>query len=264
MTEEKSKIFLGDNLDWLNKVVDNSIDLCYIDPPFFTQKTFINLKSGASFQDKFDSLSHYINWLRPRIELIHKKLKNTGTIFLHCDWHASHRIRCLLDEVFGEERFVNEIIWFYKGAGVPKDRFSKRHDTIFWYSKSDSWVFNVDNVRIEYSETTKQRFKHHIGNKRNGKDFGTQELNSKGKHPEDVFEIPFIAPSAKERVGYPTQKPVALLERIILCSTNEGDTVLDCFAGSGTTAFAAKRLNRNYIVGDESEQAVEIIKERLG
>ena len=250
-------IVCGDNLEWLPLIADESVDMCYIDPPFFTNRDFIE------FNDKFSSMNAYIEWMRPRVTLIHQKLKKTGSIFLHCDWHASHRLRCLLDDVFGENRFVNEIIWFYKGAGVPKDRFSRRHDTIFWYARTKNWIFNLENVRTEYSQTTKERFKHYIGNKRNGHDFGIQALNPKGKHPDDVFEIPIIAPSANERLGYPTQKPEALIKRIIECSTNEGDVVLDCFAGSGTTAKVAADLKRRFIVGDISINAISLTKQRL-
>jgi len=255
-----NKIYLGDNIEWLNEIQDESIDMCYIDPPFFTQRQLIDNKTKISFNDKFESSKVYIEWMRPRIELIYKKLKKTGSIFLHCDWHASHRLRCLLDDVFGEKNIINEIIWFYSGAAPQKKSFAKKHDTIFFYAKNiNNYIFNSDSIRIPYEGTGGYQNSNGIVN--NGKLY---KANPLGKIPEDVWKIPIIHPNdIKERVGYPTQKPEKLLERIIQCSTKEGDIVLDCFGGSGTTAFVAKKLNRNFITGDISQQAVDIITKRL-
>ena len=168
-----------------------------------------------------------------------------------------------MDAIFNEKNFRNEIIWCYRGAGYPKKDFGRRHDIIFRYSKSVNYTFNLDAVREEYAETTKERFSHYIGNIRNGKDFGNQTLNPLGKQPDDWWQIQPIAPSAKERLGYPTQKPEALLEKIIKASSNEGDTVLDPFCGCGTTISVAQHLNRRWIGIDITHLAINLIKWRL-
>ena len=151
----------------------------------------------------------------------------------------------------------------YRGAGYPKKDFGKRHDIIFKYSKTDNYLFNLDDVREDYAEATKERFKHYIGNIRKSGDFGIQSLNPLGKHPDDWWKIQPIAPSAKERTGYPTQKPLALLERIIKASSNEGDIVLDPFCGCATTCIASEKLNRKWIGIDISHKAYDLVRERL-
>lgn len=254
-------VVCGDNLEWLPLIADESVDMCYIDPPFFTNRDFIE------FNDKFSSMYAYIEWMRPRIELIHQKLRKTGSIFLHCDWHASHRLRCLLDDVFGEKNFVNEIVWSYKRWPIKGKFFQRMHDTIYFYEKGEKSdrVFQV--MYGPRAESTLKRWKdkkikaNHVDGKRVPSTF--EHKASEGVPLSDVFEIPIIAPVSKERLGYPTQKPEALIKRIIECSTNEGDVVLDCFAGSGTTAKVAKDLNRRYIVGDVSSLAVTLIKKRI-
>jgi DNA modification methylase len=265
-----NKLILGDNLEIMRKMDSESVDLIYLDPPFFSNRNYEVIWGDEgeirSFKDRWSGgVDHYIAWLKERVIEMHRILKFTGSIFLHCDWHANAHIRILiLDKIFGENCFQNEIIWYYTGAGTPKERFSRRHDTIFWYSKSmKKWTFNVDEVRTEYSDATLERFKHSIGNKRKGSDFGEQSLNPKGKHPDDVFQISIIAPSAKERIGYPTQKPEKLLERIIRCSTNESDLVFDPFVGGGTACVVAEKLKRNWIGIDQSVQAIKITELRL-
>ena len=245
-------IRLSDNLELMAEMQDNTVDLIYCDILYGTGRKF---KDYQDLKPKREIIEeHYI----PRIKEMHRILKDTGSIYLQMDYKISHWIRCILDDVFGYDNIVNEIIWFYKGAGTPKDKFSQRHDNIFWYSKTKNKTFNVNDVRIDYSESTKNRFKHKINNVRNGIDFGEQSLNKKGKHPEDVFEIPIIAPSAKARLGYDSQKPKALIERIIKASSKEGDLVADFYAGSFTTAEVCKDLNRNFIGCDISEKAVTI------
>ena len=251
-----NKIFLGDCLDWLKYIPDNSVDMCYIDPPFFTQKKFIN-SEGIGFSDKWKGgVKTYIVWMEERVKEIHRVLKDTGTIFLHCDYHASHRLRVMLDDVFGEKNFINEIIWCYGSGGVSKKHFSRKHDSIFWYSKSREYTFNCDDIREPYKEKCLVEFK-----LVNGKKY--RRKNPLGRIPFDWFEIPIITNTAKERTGYKTQKPEALLERIIKCSTNENDIVLDCFGGGGTTAAVASKLGRKFITGDVNPDAIKIIKKRV-
>jgi hypothetical protein len=169
----------------------------------------------------------------------------------------------MLDDVLGAEHFQNEIIWYYRGAGVSPRRWARRHDNILWYTKGKEWYFNPDPVRDEYAETTKERFSHYIGNVRGNRDFGPQALNPKGKHPDDVWPIRIVAPSAKDRLGYPTQKPEELLERIIRSSSKEGDIVLDPFAGCGTTLVVAHRFKRHWVGIDISPTACNLMKRRL-
>jgi site-specific DNA-methyltransferase (adenine-specific) len=205
----------------------------------------------------------YLAMMAPRLLELKRVLKDTGSIYLHCDPTASHYLKLLMDSVFGAKNFRNEIVWCYRGAGYPKKDFGKRHDIIFRYSKTNNYIFNLDEVREEYAETTKERFKHYIGNIRGGKDFGIQQLNPLGKQPDDWWQIQPIAPSAKERIGYPTQKPEKLLERIIKASSNEDNLVLDPFCGCGTTVAVAQRLNRKWLGIDITYLAIDVIEKRL-
>ena len=261
-------IYCGDNLTWLKKFPNDCIDLIYIDPPFFTHKQYEVVWGDEaevrSYKDRWEGgIEHYIGWLKPRVQVMYEVLKPTGSFYIHCDWHANAHIRIMLDEIFGKENFRNEIIWCYRGAGYPKKDFGKRHDTIFRYSKTKDYIFNLDDVREEYAKATKERFSHYIGNVRKGRDFGVQKLNPLGRQPDDWWQIQPVAPSAKERVGYPTQKPEALLERIIKASSNKGDIILDAFCGCGTTIAVAQRLRRKWIGIDISTTAVKIIRDRF-
>ena len=168
-----------------------------------------------------------------------------------------------MDEVFGINRFVNEVIWHYSGAGVPKGCWAKRHDNLFLYSKTDSYTFNADEVRTEYAATTLERFSHAINNVRGGVDFGPQELNPLGKYPEDVLDVSIEAPSDNRRTGYPTQKPEALLEKLIKASSNPGDIIFDCFMGSGTTQAVAMKLGRRFIGADINLGSIQTTTKRL-
>lgn len=263
-----NKLICGDNLDELAKLSTESVDLIYIDPPFFSNRQYEVIwgdeAETRSFKDRWEGgIEHYIGWIKPRIDELYRVLKPTGSMYLHCDWHASHRLRMLMDKIFGERNFRNEIVWCYRGAGYPKKDFGKRHDLIFRYSKTEKYIFNLDDVREKYAETTQERFKHYIGNVRAGKDFGLQKLNPLGRQPDDWWQIQPIAPSAKERLGYPTQKPEALLERIIKASSNKGDVVLDAFCGCGTALVVAQKLGRNWIGIDISPTAIKLIEKRL-
>jgi site-specific DNA-methyltransferase (adenine-specific) len=269
------------------------VDLIYLDPPFFTgkiQKGTKKWEPGAmelSFEDskrfwsekadvmrekapawlrhialKHPDFASYLWYMMERLQACHKVLKKTGSIYLHCDYRASHYLKMIMDEIFGDEYFRNEIVWCYRGAGYPKKDFGRRHDIILRYSKTDNYTFNLDQLREEYAEATKGRFRHYIGNIREGKNYGIQKLHPLGKQPDDWWQIQPIAPSAKERLGYPTQKPEALLERIIKASSNEGDLVLDPFCGCGTTVIVASKLGRRFIGIDIHPTAFEVIKNR--
>lgn len=205
----------------------------------------------------------YLVMMASRLVEMKRILKSTGSLYLHCDPTASHYLKIILDSVFSVNNFRNEIVWCYRGAGYPKKDFGKRHDIIFRYAKSKDFIFNLDNVRVPYAKTTQERFKHKIGNVRKGIDYGDQTLNPKGRHPDDWWEIQPIAPSAKDRLGYPTQKPLELLERIILASSNPGDVILDPFCGCGTALHAAEKLKRKWIGIDITHLAIGLIRQRL-
>jgi site-specific DNA-methyltransferase (adenine-specific) len=205
----------------------------------------------------------YLVMMAIRLIELKRVLKSTGSLYLHCDPTASHYLKVIMDVIFGKQNFRNEIVWYYRGAGISPKKYGPRHDIILFYTKSDNYFFNPEDIRVPYAAATVERFKHYIGNVRGERDYGVQKLKPGGKHPDDVFEIQPIAPSAKERLGYPTQKPEALLERIIKASSREGDWVLDPFCGCGTTVAVAERLNRNWVGIDITTLAINLIKHRL-
>lgn len=208
-------------------------------------------------------LDSYLAWFYDAAVLLRELLAENGSILVHLDWHVGHYARTVLDEVFGEKNFVNEIIWAYSGAGVSPERFSRRHDNIFWYTRGPGWYFDPDPLRTEYAEATKERFSHYIGNVRNGVDFGQQELNPKGKHPDDVLRVSIEAPSSNERTGYPTQKPLALLQKLVEGLCPKDGVVADLFCGSGTTLKAAELLQRRWLGCDLSRFAIHTTRKRL-
>ena len=275
-----NKIFWGDNLQVMSHMLKEyrgKIDLIYIDPPFDSKADYkkkIEVKGigkaetdSTSFEEKqygdIWSNDEYLQFMYERLIILRELLSDHGCIYLHCDWHKSHHLRMIMDEVFGNNKFVNEVIWHYSGAGTPKGCWAKRHDNIYVYSKTTEYTFNADAVRTEYAETTKERFSHAINNVRNGINFGTQSLNPLGKYPEDVLDVSIEAPSANVRTGYPTQKPEALLEKIIEASSNPGDIVFDCFMGSGTTQAVAMKLGRKFIGADINLGAIQTTTKRL-
>ena len=192
---------------------------------------------------------------------MHRVLKSTGSIFLHCDWHADAYIRVyILDKIFGEDNFQNAIIWCYRQGGRSSNNFGQKHDTIFWYSKTKKKrTFNADPIRIPYEGSG--------GYQTSGKGVTirgkTYKPNELGKIPEDWWDIPAIPPMSKERIGYPTQKPESLMDRIIKCASNEGDIILDPFMGGGTTIAVADKLNRRWIGIDQSPMAVKVTEFRI-
>ena len=210
-------------------------------------------------------MQSYLTMMAVRLLEMRRVLKESGSIYLHCDPTASHYLKQLMDAVFGTRNFLNEVVWYYRGAGIPKATRAKRHDIILWFAKqSEGHYFNPDPIRRPYAKATQERFKHYIGNVRQDRDYGQQELNPKGKHPDDVIDhIQPIAPSAKERVGYPTQKPLGLLKNLISSSSKEGDVVLDPFAGCATACVAAEKLGRRWVGIDLSPMAYRLVQERL-
>lgn len=264
----------GDCLELLKNLPDERIDLIYLDPPFFTEKVQ-KLKTRDrtkeySYSDIWGSHKQYGEFLFQRIYQLKRVLKTTGSIFVHCDRNATHIIRAILDDIFGENRFLSEIIWSYKRWSNAKKGLLPSHQTIYFYSKSNDFKFNT--IYNEYSETTnidqilQKRARDGDGKAvyaRDEKGSIILDREKKGVPLGDVWEIPYLNPKAKERVGYPTQKPLLLLERIIKLTTDENDLILDPFCGSGTTLVAAKLLQRNAMGMDISADAISLTKERL-
>jgi site-specific DNA-methyltransferase (adenine-specific) len=274
MDKSVNRIIHGDCLDKMGLIPKESIDLIYLDPPFFTQTkhTLKNRESTKefSFSDIWKNNQDYANFLYKRIFLMRTLLKETGSIFVHCDKSGEHIIRAVLDEVFGFKNFQSEIIWSYKRWSNSKKGLLPTHQNIYFYSKSKSFKFN--KIYTAYSETTNvdQILQRRTRDKNNKSVYDLDENGEpkqadkkKGVPLSDVWDIPYLNPKAKERVGYPTQKPLLLLERIIELSTDENDIVLDPFCGSGTTCVASKLLGRNYIGIDESLDAVELSLSRI-
>lgn len=264
----------ADCLKGLKKLKTGSADLIYLDPPFFSQrKQSLKTKNGQhqyEFDDRWGSIHEYVDYLGQRLEECHRVLKNTGSLFLHCDSSASHYLRIELDRIFGSELFQSEIIWSYKRWSNSKKGLLNQHQTIFFYTKTYQFKFNP--LFLDYSPTTNvdqivqkrtRDDRQKAIYKRDGN--GRAELVSKkvGVPAGDVWEIPFLNPKARERVDYPTQKPILLLERIINLVTNEGDLVVDPFCGSGTTLVAAQMLKRKLIGFDQNKQAVLLAQSRL-
>ncbi len=269
MELETNVIYCGDCLAKLKDIPTESIDLIYIDPPFSSNRSYVAFwqeQEKRHFEDRFENITAYIDYMKPRLQQLQRVLSPTGTFLYHCDWHASHYVKVLLDrdDYFGYSNFQNEIVWYYRGAGISSKRFGRRHDIILAYSKSDKWYFDPDPARQPYAEATTERFSHYIGNIRDGKDYGQQQLNPKGKHPDDVItDIQPEAPSSLARLGYPTQKPLPLLDRLIRCYSKKDDIVLDGFCGCGTTIIAAQTNKRRWIGIDISPTACRTIADRL-
>ena len=207
----------------------------------------------------------YLVWLNARLFEMKRLLKDTGSIYVHCDWHASHYIKVEMDKIFGFTRMQNEIVWHYRRWTSPSNRFQRLHDILFFYTKSDSYGFN--QMLAPYTEGSVQRKQQGVLHRFKAGEapvlVSNRSVPREGVPENDVWQIPFVAPSAKERIGYPTQKPEALLERIISASSSEGDVVGDFFAGGGTTASVAQRLGRRWIACDQSRVAISVTAERL-
>lgn len=277
----RNKIFWGDNMQVMSHLLKEfrgRFDLVYIDPPFDSKaeyKKTISLKGNSvvgdqsTFEEKQYSdiwtNDEYLQFMYERLVLIRELLSPDGSIYLHCDWHKSHHLRCMLDEIFGATCFRNEIAWCYYGPGSPGMRqFNRKHDTILWYSKSPSnWIFNADAVRVAHDEKTLGNFKD--GLKGSGFIAGEYEI-PEGKIPEShwIFAIAGRYPlDGLKRVGYPTEKPLPLLERIVSASSRPGGLVFDCFMGSGVLQTAAMKLGRRFIGADINLGAIQITTKRL-
>lgn len=278
-----NKIYWGDNLQVMSHLLKEfrgKVDLIYIDPPFDSKadyKKTISLrgKKAESDTSTFEEKQYgdiwtndeYLQFMYERLILCRELLSDTGSIYLHCDWHKSHYLRGILDEVFGADKFVNEIIWFYPSGSDPSNCFNRKHDTIFLYANKN-YVYNFDAVAIPYTDQQKKRFKE---TDENGRKF-YWNVNPRGERVKtymksgigeyDVWNIGIDATSIKE-INYPTTKPEKLLERIIKASSNPGDLVFDCFMGSGTTQAVAMKLGRRFLGADINMGAIQTTTKRL-
>jgi site-specific DNA-methyltransferase (adenine-specific) len=270
VTNSANTIYFGDNLAVLKSIPDSSVQLIYIDPPFntgreqqrskvttkrsdlgnrigFKGKRYETVKSTIlSYDDQF---ANYWDFLEPRLEEAFRVLNKTGTLYLHLDYREAHYAKVLLDALFGPDCFLNEIIWAYDYGGKSKSRWPSKHDTILVYVKDPrKYYFDSESVdREPYMAPG----------------LVTPEKVEKGKLPTDVWWHTIVSPTGKEKTGYPTQKPIGILRRIIQASSKEGDVVLDFFAGSGTTGFVANYLGRRFILVDQNPESIEVIKNRL-
>lgn len=312
------RIYCGDNLEMLKEVPDESVDLIYIDPPFNSNRTYEvfwgDTSEKRAFDDRFGDAEAYITYMRPRVVEMYRVLKQTGSFYYHCDWHASHYIKVILDQIFNANNFQNEIVWPRTHAhGGGEKGFSRIHDTIFFYTKSPKFTFNKQYQ--PYSEEYIANFfkyKDEKGRYRLVVAHGAGETKSdyewkgikvpKGRHwaykketmekmdadgklqysktgmpyvkqyldekegtlITDIWsDIEVIHSQSKERLGYPTQKPIALLDRILSTSSNKGDVVLDAFCGCGTALISAQKLGRKWIGIDISPTACRVMAQRL-
>lgn len=267
-TMDTDVLYCDDNLPRLAMLARESVDLIYLDPPFFSNRHYEVIWGDEaevrSFQDRWEGgIYHYVEWMRERVLEMWRVLKPTGSLYFHCDWHAVHYIKVMLDDVLGAEHFQNELIWYYRGGGVSPRRFGRRHDNILFYTKGKAWTFNVDSIRTPYSEESLERLKYPTRAFRGDRVYEGYRPNPLGKHPDDVLAIQPTMPSSKERWGYPTQKPERLLQTIIAASSNPGDLVLDPFSGCGTALVVAQQTGRKWIGIDISPTACSLMYRRL-
>ncbi len=314
-------IYCGDNLEQLKKLPENSVDLIYIDPPFNSNRNYEvfwgETKEKRAFNDRHASTQAYIEFMRPRCIELHRVLKKTGSFYFHCDWHASHYVKIMLDQIFSENSFKNEIIWQRTNSHNDAGQYGRIHDTIFFYTKSEKYAWHT--ISVGYDEAQLKRYKKdENGRLYTGQDLTASRPNSDsgkfewrgtmpsqsrgwgytleqlekwyteglillkkdgtprmdglkkyldempGKSLQSIWtDIPRIGNTSSERLGYPTQKPLALLDRIIKSSSNENDIVLDAFCGCGTALVSADNLNRQWIGIDVSPTACRVMAKRM-
>jgi DNA modification methylase len=272
--DPQDRLIWGDNLQVMAALLpefEGRVDLIYADPPFFSNRAYQarvgrnedsrkpqGWRMASGYPDAWPNLEAYLDFLYPRLALMHRLLSPHGTLYLHLDWHADAYARLLLDEIFGPERFLNEVIWTYHGPSPVRRAFNRKHDTILVYVKGPQYTFNADSVRMAYNPATLATFK---SSRKAG--FGKMPDLARGKVPEDWWYFPVVARLHGERTGYPTQKPAALLERLIRASSNPGETVADFFCGSGTAPAVAAVLGRRFLACDVTWRAVHASRSRL-
>ena len=265
-----NQVFFGDNLSVLKNISDGSIPLIYIDPPFNTGRTqartrirTISSKQGdrvgfqgrryetqvlgeSGYADKFDD---FLSFIESRLREAYRVLAPNGSLYFHIDYREVHYCKILLDEIFGRECFINEIIWAYDYGARTRKRWPAKHDNILWYAKDpQNYIFNYEDIeRIPYMAPGL------VG----------EEKAKRGKLPTDTWWHTIVGTNSKEKTGYPTQKPMGIIRRIVMASSNPGDTVLDFFAGSGTTGVVCLEMGRRFILVDNNPQAIDVMKKRF-
>jgi site-specific DNA-methyltransferase (adenine-specific) len=266
----ENKVYFSDNLKALSETPSESVDLIYIDPPFNTgrvqsRKRFRTVQdesgdrvgfAGRTYKSEvlsengyLDSFDDYTAFLKPRLQEAWRVLKPDGSLYFHIDYREVHYCKVMLDQIFGRENFLNEIIWAYDYGGRAKDRWPAKHDDILYYVKDrQNYTFNREAIdRIPYMAPG----------------LVSKEKVAKGKLPTDTWWHTIVGTNSKEKTGYPTQKPLAIIERILAASSDPGDLVLDFFAGSGTTGAACLKLGRHFILVDNNPQSIEVMKKRF-
>ena len=266
---EPDRLILGDNMEALLGLGEGSIDLVYVDPPFGTG-TARQGADGLRYDDRPGGLASYLHWLRPRLIQLRRVLSAKGSLFVHLDWRAVHYVKVELDRLFGPERFVNEIVWCYSVGGKSARAFGKKHDTILWYSRGPEYAFFPEAVRIPRKAGSHMKVEvdeagRPVQVKRDRKTGRIYRYPiDDGKVPEDYWtDIETLNRGDGERTGWPTQKPEALLERLLLAASAPGDRILDACGGSGTTGVVAQRLGRAFQLIDLAPQAVALAEARL-
>ena len=287
-------VVIGDNLEVLSAMNTDTIDLIYLDPPFNSKRNYTATKGsvadGAEFSDGWGRTSvdlawriklardhsatweliqwigkvngkasfAYLAFLAVRLIELHRVLKDTGSIYLHVDPTSSHSLKMIMDSIFGEANYQNEVVWLYDNGGRAPGRYAKKHDVILYYSKvNGQQTFNTDDVRVPYNPTSNHLV---YGTKRNGKHYKPHPM---GKMLPDYWSIPPLNQCANDRTGWPTQKPIDLITLIVKASSKPGDVVLDPFAGSGTTLLAAEGQGRGWVGIERHEKAREVIQARF-
>lgn len=290
---EPNRLYFGDSLHVMRMLPTESIDLIYIDPPFFSGRHY-NLIFGdkselRSFSDIWEGgLNGYLVWLNARLYEMKRLLKPSGCVYVHLDWHAVHYVKVEMDKIYGYDNFLNHVVWAYKTRTFAKQYWNRKHDDILFYRRGGKHKFRWQSVLEPYSEVTVKKYRHEdekgryrlvgrgiVGSPiRSAKDVDpkwetthpelvVRDYLREGFAPSDLLQIEIVNQAAKERIGYPTQKPEALLEKLILASSDEGDVVADFFVGGGTTAVVAQRLGRRWIACDISRVAVGITADRV-
>jgi site-specific DNA-methyltransferase (adenine-specific) len=270
VSDSKNLVLLGDNLEHLKKMPDRSVQLIYIDPPFNTGRRQTRGKSTTTRSETGnrvgfkgqrydivrdtvlgydDEFADYWSFLEPRLEEAWRLLNETGTLYLHLDFREAHYAKVLLDALFGRENFLNEIIWAYDYGAKSKSRWPAKHDTILVYVKDPSKYY-FDSASVDREPYM-------------APGLVTAEKVELGKLPTDVWWHTIVSPTGKEKTGYPTQKPIGILRRIIQASSKPGDLVMDFFGGSGTTGFVAAELDRRFVLMDRNPEAIDVMRERF-
>jgi len=255
-------IHCGDNLPFMAALPDGCCTLIYLDPPFFTGRLRRKQTSANRFDDAWrGGIRSFLAFMHPRLEQCRRLLAAHGSLYVHCDWHASHHLRILLDTIFGPENFLNEIIWHYRTGGLSRKWFGRKHDTILAYARRlGRHRFNPQRGGEFRTEGLKRDER---GRPYKSTIRGPLYFHADGPLLGDVWDIPFLSTVSLERVDWPAQKPLALLDRIIRASSRPGDLVADFFCGSGTTLLAARRLGRRALGCDISPHAAAIARRRL-